>query len=115
MVWLRNSAQFREAHEEVGLPREFPPVYTICTLRQYIASSKLLVTPVVALLTDLYILERLVPSPGEVDRIFDHPLEAILDPSLARRENLAPIGSEDWIYPEEYHVCKLLPSLISPS
>lgn len=46
-----------------------------------------------------------MPSPGEVDRIFDHPLEAILDPALAAKENLAPKGSEDWIYEEELHVC----------
>lgn len=53
-------------------------------------------------------LESLVPSEGEVDRIFDHPLEAILDPSLASKENLALKGSEDWTYKEDYHVC--LPS-----
>ena len=111
---LGTSAQFREAHEEVGLPRDSPHVHTICTLRQYIASSKLLVTPVVALLADLSVLERLVPSLGEVDRIFDHPLEAILDPSLAGSEKLAPIGSEDWIYPEEYHVCRLPYSPMPP-
>ncbi|KAI0788024.1 NUDIX hydrolase domain-like protein [Fomes fomentarius] len=94
---------YREAHEEVGLPRHYPHVYTVCTLRPYIASSKLLVTPVVALLTDLSVLESLVPSEGEVDRIFDHPLEAILDPSLASKEHLALKGSEDWIYKEDYH------------
>ncbi|KAI1797449.1 NUDIX hydrolase domain-like protein [Ganoderma leucocontextum] len=94
---------YREAHEEVGLPPHYPHVYTICTLRPYIASSKLLVTPVVALLTDLSVLEKLVPSPGEVDRIFDHPLEAILDPTLATKEDLAPKGSKDWIYEEEFH------------
>ncbi|PIL29863.1 hypothetical protein GSI_08070 [Ganoderma sinense ZZ0214-1] len=94
---------YREAHEEVGLPRHCPYIYTICTLRPYIASSKLLVTPVIALLTDLSVLEKLVPSPGEVDRIFDHPLEAILDPALVANEDLAPKGSEDWIYEEELH------------
>ena len=99
--------QCREAHEEVGLPRYYPHVHTICTLRPYIASSKLLVTPVVACLTDLSVLEKLTPSVGEVDRIFDHPLEAILDPNLASKENLAPKGSEDWVYEEDYHVCLL--------
>ncbi|KAH9945473.1 NUDIX hydrolase domain-like protein [Epithele typhae] len=94
---------FREAHEEVGLPRHFPHAHTICTLRQFVASTKLLVTPVIALLSDLSVLETLKPSPGEVDRIFDHPLEAMLDPTLAAKEKLAPIGSDDWIYPEELH------------
>ena len=61
-------------------------------------------TPVVALLTDLSILDKLVPSPGEVDKIFDHPLEAVLDPSLAAKEDLAPKGSADWQYEEDYYV-----------
>ncbi|TFK83454.1 hypothetical protein K466DRAFT_528871 [Polyporus arcularius HHB13444] len=94
---------YREAHEEVGLPRHHPHVYTVCTLRPYISSAKLLVTPVVALLTDDAILDHLTPAPGEVDRIFDHPLEAILDPSLASKERLAPKGSEDWIYEEDFY------------
>lgn len=102
----QRSRQYREAHEEVGLPRHFAHAHTVCTLRPYIASSKLLVTPVVALLTDLSVLDTLVPSPGEVDRIFEHPLEAILDPSLAATDNLAPKGSEDWVYEDEYHVCR---------
>ncbi|KAI0714407.1 NUDIX hydrolase domain-like protein [Cerioporus squamosus] len=94
---------YREAHEEVGLPRHHHHVYTVCTLRPYISSAKLLVTPVVALLTDNAILDHLTPSPGEVDRIFDHPLEAILDPSLASKEKLAPKGSEDWHYEEDFY------------
>ncbi|KAI9001551.1 hypothetical protein BD414DRAFT_475017 [Trametes punicea] len=76
-------------------------MYTICTLRPYISSAKLLVTPVVSLLTDISIMAHLSPSPGEVDRIFDHPLEAILDPSLAAKEALAPKGSADWPYEED--------------
>ncbi|KAI0749861.1 NUDIX hydrolase domain-like protein [Daedaleopsis nitida] len=94
---------YREAHEEVGLPRHFAHAHTVCTLRPYIASSKLLVTPVVSLLTDLSVLDTLVPSPGEVDRIFEHPLEAVLDPPLAAKENLAPKGSEDWVYEDDFH------------
>ncbi|KAI0329275.1 hypothetical protein GY45DRAFT_1354623 [Cubamyces sp. BRFM 1775] len=94
---------YREAHEEVGLPRDYPHIFTICTLRPYISSAKLLVTPVVALLTDISIMDSFVPSPGEVDRIFDHPLEAILDPSLASKENLAPKGSTDWPYEDDLY------------
>ncbi|KAI0350029.1 hypothetical protein OH77DRAFT_1576257 [Trametes cingulata] len=94
---------YREAYEEVGLPLQYPHVYTVCTLRPYISSSKLLVTPVVALLTELSILDSLTPSPGEVDRIFDHPLEAVLDPSLVGKENLSPKGSPDWPYEDEYY------------
>ncbi|KAI0709890.1 NUDIX hydrolase domain-like protein [Earliella scabrosa] len=94
---------YREAHEEVGLPRDCPHIHTVCTLRPYIASSKLLVTPVVALLTDTSVLDNLVPAVGEVERIFDHPLEAILEPSLASKENLAAKGSADWVYEDDFH------------
>ncbi|KAL7279362.1 hypothetical protein ACG7TL_007203 [Trametes sanguinea] len=94
---------FREAYEEVGLPRYYPHVHTICTLRPYISSAKLLVTPVVAILTDMSIMDSFTPSPGEVDRIFDHPLEAILDPRLSAKENLSAKGSADWPYEDEFY------------
>jgi len=50
------------------------------------------------------VLSNLKASEAEVDHIFDHSLEAVLDPSLANKEPLAPIGSEDWPYDVEYHV-----------
>lgn len=55
-------------------------------------------------LTDLSILDTLTPNPDEVDRIFTHPLDAIIDPSLASEEPLSGIGSEDWPYVEDYYV-----------
>lgn len=39
-----------------------------------------------------------------MDRIFNHPLEAVLDPSLSEKEALVARGSENWPYPEELHV-----------
>jgi peroxisomal coenzyme A diphosphatase NUDT7 len=56
------------------------------------------------LLTDTSILDTLMPNPGEVDRIFTHPLDAIIDPALASGEPLSEIGSEDWPYEEDYYV-----------
>lgn len=73
-------------------------------MRPFLSSSKLLVTPVVALLTDLSVLDRLKPNEGEVDQIFDHPLEAVLDPSLANREPLVQKGSVNWPYDTDLHV-----------
>ena len=81
-----------------------PDIYTICTLRPFLSSTKLLVTPVVALLVDLSILEKLSPCADEVACIYTHPLEAILDPSLTGKEPLVPKGSEDWPYEPDYHV-----------
>lgn len=61
-------------------------------------------SPVVALLTDLSVLGDLIPSKGEVDVIFDHPLEALLDPSLSTQEDLVEIGGELWPYEEALYV-----------
>ena len=65
------------------------------------------VTPVIAFLDDVAVLDGLRAAPGEVARIFDHPLEALLDPELARagqETTLAPLGSDDWPYETELHV-----------
>lgn len=97
--------QYREAFEEVGLPLDNPNIRTLCVLRPFIAYTRLLVSPVVALLTDLSLLDNLAPAQGEVDVIFDHPLEAILDPSLSAGEDLVDINSELWPSNEEFYVC----------
>ncbi|KAL5503912.1 hypothetical protein ACEPAH_7983 [Sanghuangporus vaninii] len=94
---------YREAHEEVGLPRRSSDIHTLCLLRPSLSKYRLIVTPVVALLSDLSILDALTPCEGEVDQIFDHPLEAILDPSLAKDLQLSGLGSEHWPYPEELY------------
>jgi hypothetical protein len=61
--------------------------------------------PVVAYLEDVSVLEELRAAPHEVARIFDHLLEAVLDPELAHdQEGLVPHGSEDWPYEPELYV-----------
>jgi coenzyme A diphosphatase NUDT7 len=94
---------FREANEEVALPLHSPHVHTICTLDLFVSQHKVVVTPVIAFLDDVSILDGLRAAPGEVAHIFDHPLEALLDPELARGEKLVPIGSEDWPYEAELY------------
>lgn len=102
--------QYREAVEEIALDIKSPHLRTIITLPPFISSTKLVVTPTVALLTDPSVLDALVPSQAEVDLIFDHPVKAFLDPTIVAGENLAPIGSERWIWKSELHVCQhLLP------
>ncbi|KAI9512963.1 NUDIX hydrolase domain-like protein [Russula earlei] len=93
----------REANEEVALPLRSPHVHTLCTLEPFVSQRRLLVTPVIALLDDVSVLEELRAAPREVARIFDHPLEALLEPELARREELAALGGEDWPYETELH------------
>ena len=67
----------------------------------------MLVAPVVALLTDTNILNELKPSPEEVDLVFDHPFEAILEPSLAVAEPLVDLNSELWPSDIEFYVSSL--------
>ncbi|EED79104.1 predicted protein, partial [Postia placenta Mad-698-R] len=93
----------REASEEVGLPLRHSAIHTMCILRPFLSNRKVVVRPVVALLTDLSVLEQLKANEDEVAWIFDHPLEALLDPSIASKGPLAEKGSEHWPYEEELH------------
>jgi peroxisomal coenzyme A diphosphatase NUDT7 len=106
LFFLVDDIQFREASEEVAFPLCSPHVHTLCTLEPFVSPNRVLVTPVIAFLDDLSVLEELRAAPGEVARIFDHPLEALLDPELLRdsEERLVPLGSEDWPYETELHV-----------
>lgn len=110
------------------LPPTSSNIHFITTLPPFLSASQLLVTPVVVLLSSPLplapsspssstsdsssngssntpissshpILTSLTPSLTEVDRIFDHPLEAILDPRLLlnKGEPLVDVG-EDWPY-----------------
>lgn len=96
--------QHREAYEEVGLPLDCPYVQTLAVLEPFISRFKLLVTPVIAFLSDTSVLDSLQASEAEVDRIFTYPLKSILDPSIASKEPLVAIGGEHWPYGEEFYV-----------
>ncbi|KAF8623608.1 hypothetical protein AX17_007311 [Amanita inopinata Kibby_2008] len=99
---------YREAHEEVGLSLGSPDVHTLGILEPVISFHKLLVTPVVAILTNPSLIRKLQAAEGEVSWIFDHPLESFLDPSLLYVEQLASQGSENWPYDTEFYVCAIL-------
>ena len=96
--------QYREAFEEIGLDTTSPHLRTVVTLPPFLSSKKLIVTPIVGLLTDPLVISTLVPFQDEVDLIFDHPVKAFLDPSVIVGENLVPIGSEQWKWQSELHV-----------
>ncbi|TEB34719.1 hypothetical protein FA13DRAFT_1625727, partial [Coprinellus micaceus] len=94
----------REAHEEVGLPLTSPDIHVLGRLNSSISLHRLIVVPVVGVLTRPYVLNDLKASEDEVDNIFSHPLEAILDPSISSKEPLSAVGSEDWPYEDsEYY------------
>ena len=104
---ILNRVQFREANEEVGLPRESSAIHILCILQPQLSKYGLLVTPVVAFLSDVRLLDSLTPCEGEVDAIFEHPLKALLDPSLSLTLPLSKKGSEDWPYDDDVYVRSL--------
>lgn len=65
----------REAHEEIGLLPSHVRVVT--SLEPFLSKNLLTVIPVVGLLDDVKHFTP-VPNPGEVDAIFDAPLEMFL-------------------------------------
>ncbi|EAU85100.2 NUDIX hydrolase [Coprinopsis cinerea okayama7 len=95
----------REAKEEVSLPSptECGHVHILGVLHPFLSLHRLLVVPVVALLTDTSVLKNLRASEKEVACIFSHPLEAILDPAISAEERLVDVGSEDWPYETEFY------------
>jgi 8-oxo-dGTP pyrophosphatase MutT (NUDIX family) len=83
----------REAQEEVGLhPRH---VHVLGSLPHYTTGSGFVVTPVVALLEPDY---AIAPNAGEVDAVFEVPLDFLMNPAHHRRHTLhTPIGPRHWI------------------
>jgi len=104
--------QLREAREEIGLPTTSPHLHILGLLPPSISLHRLVVVPVVALVSDISILRDLKASEEEVAQIFSHPLEAILSPTLAETEKLVEKGTEDWIYPDDLYVSPLYTSSI---
>ncbi|EJD49664.1 hypothetical protein AURDEDRAFT_100608 [Auricularia subglabra TFB-10046 SS5] len=98
---------FREAHEEVGLPPSTlgSTVHILCSFPPFPSLHKLLVVPVVAFLTDNNLLAGLERSVSEVDALFYHQLEAVLDPGLANQPGieLAKKGSHNWPYDDDLY------------
>ncbi len=69
------AAALREAHEEIGLPRDLPEV--LGHLPTHETVTAFMVTPVVAVLRESF---DIVPEPGEVEEVFSVPLVHVLDP-----------------------------------
>ncbi|KAF5392384.1 hypothetical protein D9757_001563 [Collybiopsis confluens] len=145
------STAFREANEEVNLPypssastsaiSETPIVpstshiHILCALTPHVAPWGIVITPVIAYLSSpsptepaqTFLELTLRANPSEVDRIFAHPLEAMVDlerltnPEAENNDDdddeledpvrklrlrtvkLVEKGSDDWPYDEEYY------------
>ena len=70
----------REAHEEIGLPRDH--IEVLGTLPIYVTGTAYVITPVVALVKPGFTLR---PNPGEVADVFEVPLAYLMNPANHRR------------------------------
>ncbi len=87
------STALREAHEEVGLDAGF--VQVIGTLPLYQTGSGYIITPVVGLVDEGFVLS---PNVFEVEDVFEVPLEFLMDPANHRRHSLTAEGvRRDWL------------------
>jgi 8-oxo-dGTP pyrophosphatase MutT (NUDIX family) len=86
-------AALRETEEETGLAREF--VLPLGYLDGYLTVTGYFVTPVVALVREGF---SLVPQAGEVDEIFEVPLEFIMDDQNREMQSRAWAGSKRHFY-----------------
>lgn len=74
------AAALREAREEIGL--EPGHVEVLGSLPEYVTGTQFHITPVVALVRPGF---TLLPNPGEVDDVFEVPLDFLMDPVNHRR------------------------------
>ena len=96
-------------------------IHPLSIFRPFVSLYGLLVSPVVCFLSDASIIDDLVASESEVERIFEHPLEAIINPKILEEDIandvsqmlLAEKGSDDWPYADELHVCAIRYSLLA--
>lgn len=86
-------AALREAEEEIGLPPS--EVRVLGKLDEYITSSGFHVTPFVGIIAPDF---RPIPDPGEVDLVFEPPLDFLMDPANQRRHHVMQNGRRLYYY-----------------
>ncbi|MEZ5704726.1 MAG: CoA pyrophosphatase [Burkholderiaceae bacterium] len=74
------AAALRETREEVGIEPE--RIEVLGTLPEYTTGTAFVITPVVGLVSPGFELQ---PNPGEVDEVFEVPLDFLMDPVNHRR------------------------------
>ena len=90
-------AALREAHEEVGLLPE--AVAVLGSLDVLLTGTGFSITPVVGAVAGAF---APLPDPGEVARVFEVPLELILDPASIRVGYIDRLGSRYRTYELRY-------------
>ncbi len=94
------AAALREAEEEIGLaPAD---VELLGRLSTYVTGTGYRITPVLGLIRPGL---EFVPSPHEVEAVFELPFSVLLDPAAPRREMHCSRGRmrEFWVWPHPDH------------
>ena len=86
-------AALREAEEEIGLPRA--DVEVIGALDPYFTSTGFRVTPFVGLVHNEW---QPVPEPGEVEEVFEPPLDFLMDPANRQQHHHDRLGYRRYYY-----------------
>jgi 8-oxo-dGTP pyrophosphatase MutT (NUDIX family) len=94
------AAALREAEEEIGLSPS--QVEIIGRMAEYVTGTGYRITPVLGLLPSG--LAHL-PSPHEVEAVFDFPISVLLDPAAPKRQRQHVRGQwrEYWVWPHPDH------------
>ncbi len=91
------AAALREAHEEIGLPRDIVKVMGTLPPHQTVTGYQ--VTPVLGLVTGPY---DPIPEAGEVSEVFEVPLAHLNDPAMFRVEGRRWQGRKRFYYTVPY-------------
>jgi 8-oxo-dGTP pyrophosphatase MutT (NUDIX family) len=94
------AAALREAHEEIAL--EPGKVEIVGRMDDYVTGTGYRITPVIGLLPPRL---TYIPSPREVESIFEFPFSVLLDPEAPRRQKQHVRGQwrEYWVWPHPEH------------
>ena len=94
------AAALREANEEIALDPAM--VEIVGRMDDYVTGTGYIITPVLGLLPAGL---RYVPSPYEVESVFEFPFSVLLDPEAPRRQKQHVRGRwrEYWVWPHPEH------------
>jgi 8-oxo-dGTP pyrophosphatase MutT (NUDIX family) len=94
------AAALREAAEEIAL--DPAKVEVVGRMDDYVTGTGYVITPVLGLLPPGL---TYVPSPHEVDAVFEFPFSVLLDPLAPRRQkqHVRGVWREYWVWPHPEH------------
>jgi 8-oxo-dGTP pyrophosphatase MutT (NUDIX family) len=94
------AAALREANEEIAL--DPAKVEVVGRMDDYVTGTGYIITPVLGLLPPGL---TYIPSPHEVEAVFEFPFSVLLDPAAPRRQkqHVRGVWREYWVWPHPEH------------